>query len=232
MLGRLKRLARSAYRSIFLRSNAAIFDNVYRDRLWSIGDDPTAEFYSGIGSYDPSVVDYTDLVKRLIEELGIKSVIEIGCGDFAVASKYVSECRSYTGIEVVKRLAEHNQRKFGNASVKFIWLDASQSKLPRSDLCIIRQVLQHLPNRDILAIFQNISSKHIMVTEHLPSVANTKTYNADKKSGGAIRVPRGSGVFIDKPPFNQDAKIIMEKTVVSDIHSPDERLVTWLVSKP
>lgn len=232
MLQKLKRHARRVYNSIFLRSNAAIFDDIYRRRLWSIGDDPTAEFYSGIGSYDPSIAEYVDLVKCLIKQLGMKSVIEIGCGDFAVASQYVGVCQTYTGIEVVKRLAERNKRTFGSDTVKFLWLDASKSKLPSSDFCIIRQVLQHLNNKDIAAIFENVSSKHILVTEHLPAAANITSYNADKKAGGGIRVPGGSGVFIDKPPFNQTAEVILEKNVTSDIHSPDERLVTWLISRP
>jgi hypothetical protein len=36
-------------------------------------------------------------------------------------------------------------------------------------------------------------------------------------------------VFIDKPPFNLNAEVLMERNVVSDIHAADERLVTWLV---
>src|SRR4029079_4555282 len=100
-------------------------------------------------------------------ELNVKSVVEIGCGDFAVASTYVNQCQSYIGVDVVKRLAERNAERFGSSTVKFLWLDASKSRLPKSDLCIIRQVLQHLRNRDIKAIFRNISSNHILVTEHL-----------------------------------------------------------------
>jgi Methyltransferase domain len=229
MLNSIKRLVRPIYRSIFPRSNAVIFDRIYKERQWLIGDDPTAEFYSGTGSYDPSVKEYTDLVKQLITDLGIKSVVEIGCGDFAVASKYVDACQSYIGIDVVRRLVDHNERKYGRERVKFLWKDASKSKLPISDLCIIRQVLQHLPNKDILAILRNVSSKYLIITEHLPSIENTGAYNLDKDADAGIRVPRGSGVFIDKSPFNLNAKIILEKNVVSDIHAADERLVTWLV---
>jgi hypothetical protein len=102
--------------------------------------------------------------------------------------------------------------------------------LPASDLCIIRQVLQHLPNKDIEAIFKNVSSRYLLITEHLPAAAKIKEYNVDKVADAGIRVPRGSGIFIDKPPFNLKAHIVLEKNVVSDIHGPDERLVTWLVT--
>jgi hypothetical protein len=211
------------------RSNAAIFNRIYKKRLWGVGSDPSVPFYSGVGSYDPSVRDYVDLIRAVIKKYNIQSVVEIGCGDFAVASQYVDVCRTYTGIDVVKSLVEHNSRIFGSEKIRFIWSDASKHKIESSDLCIIRQVLQHLTNKDIENIFKNISSKFLLITEHLPSVANTKSYNLDKKSGAGIRVPMGSGVFIDKPPFNLNAEVLMERNVVSDIHAADERLVTWLV---
>lgn len=211
------------------RSNAAIFDRIYKKRLWGAGSDPNVPFYSGIGSYDPSVREYVDLVRMVIKKYNIQSVTEIGCGDFAVASQYVDICHTYTGIDVVKSLVEHNSRVFGNESIQFIWSDASKHKVAGSDLCIIRQVLQHLTNKDIENILKNVSSKMLLITEHLPSVAKTKSYNLDKKSGADIRVPMGSGVFIDKPPFNLNAEVLMERNVVSDIHAADERLVTWLV---
>ena len=70
----------------------------------------------------------------------------------------------------------------------------------------------------------------MLITEHLPSVEKTKAYNLDKVADAGIRVPNGSGVFIDKPPFNLTARIVFEKNIISSIHEPDERLVTWLVS--
>jgi hypothetical protein len=230
MLSALKNLVRPIYRSVFPRSNADVFDQIYKERPWSIGDDPAVEFYSGAGSYDPSVGEYTDLVKKIISDHRIMSVTEIGCGDFAVASKYVDACRSYIGVDVVKRLVAYNEQKYGTENVKFIWKDASKSKLPTSDLCIIRQVLQHLSNKDIKAIFKNVSSKYLLITEHLPSVEKTKEYNMDKAADSGIRVPHGSGVFIDRAPFNLNARVVLEKNVVSDIHGADERLVTWLVT--
>lgn len=229
MITTVKRLVRPLYRRFFPRSNARVFERIYRERQWGIGDDATAEFYSGIGSYDPSVDEYVELVKRMAKELVIRSVVEIGCGDFAVARKYVDAFDTYVGIDVVRRLVEHNQQRYGNQKVTFSHADASKSRLPASDLCIIRQVLQHLSNRDIEAIFANISSRYVLVTEHLPPPQKIKAYNLDKEADAGIRVPRGSGVFIDRPPFNLKARIVMETCVTSDIHEPDERLVTSLV---
>ena len=157
-----------------------------------------------------------------------RNVIEIGCGDFTVASQYVDKCHNYLGIEVVRALVEHNQRTYGTKAVSFLFADASRTKLPACDLCIIRQVLQHLSNRDIMFIFRNITAKYILVTEHLPAAHKVTSFQLHKKPGADIRA---SGVFIDKPPFNISAQVLMEANVTSDIHEADERLVTWLVSK-
>ena len=226
-----ERLIRRLWQVWATRSNAAIFANIYQNRLWGVGRDAVIPFYSGVGSYDPSVIQYVALVADVINSYSIMNVIEIGCGDFAVASQYVGNCKNYLGIEVVRSLVEHNQRTYGTKAVTFLFADASRTKLPSCDLCIIRQVLQHLSNIDITNIFLNITAKYILVTEHLPAPDKVVSFNLDKKPGADIRVPRGSGVFIDKPPFNLNAKVLMEANVTSDIHEADERLVTWLVSR-
>jgi hypothetical protein len=211
------------------RSNSAIFSNVYERRLWGSGADPGVPFYSGIGSYDPSVKDYIALVTNFIQQNNIGSVIEIGCGDFAIASQYAGICQSYLGVDVVKSLVQYNQKKFGSGSINFVYADASKSRLGPCDLCVIRQVLQHLSNHDISKIFRNVRAKFMLVTEHLPAPHKITSFNLDKQPGADIWVPRGSGVFIDKPPFSVDAKVIMDVNVTSDIHDRDERFVTWLV---
>jgi hypothetical protein len=226
-----KRLVRRARRMWATRSNAAIFGNIYENRLWGFGPDPEVPFYSGSGSYDPSVMRYVALVVDVIRKYDIQTVVEVGCGDFAVASQYVGKCQDYLGVDVAKALVRHNEKAYGTKAVRFLFADASRRKLPPCDLCVIRQVLQHLSNRDIMNIFKNITAKYILVTEHLPAAHKITSFNLDKKPGADIRVPRGSGVFIDKPPFNLKAQVLMETNVTSDIHDADERLVTWLVSR-
>jgi SAM-dependent methyltransferase len=227
----VRRLVRRTRQMWATRSNAVIFGNIYENRLWGVGSDPEVPFYSGIGSYDPAVTQYVSLVVDVISRYDIRNVVEVGCGDFTVASQYVGKCQKYLGIDVVKALVEHNQRKYGTEAVRFLFADASRTKLPACDLCIIRQVLQHLSNRDIMNILKNITSKYIIVTEHLPAAHKITSFNLDKKPGADIRVPRGSGVFIDRPPFNLSAQVLLEANVTSDVHETDERLVTWLVSR-
>jgi hypothetical protein len=199
---------------------------VYEKRFWGSGDDASDLYYSGSGSYDPCVPEYVPLVKSIIQLRNVRTVTEIGCGDFAVARQYADDCTNYLGLDVVKGLIERNKRMFGNDRIKFRLCDATKQQLEPSDLCIIRQVFQHLSNADILKILSNHQSKALLLTEHLPARHDLRGVNRDKKSGGDIRAQFGSGVFIDRPPFNQNAEVLLDRPFETD----GSRLVTWLIS--
>ena len=81
---------------------------------------------------------------------------------------------------------------------------------PSADLCIIRQVLQHLSNQQILEILEKTKVfKYVMITEHIP--LNPQVINANKSTGGYIRLQNKaiSGVYLDRPPFNQAIKTLL-----------------------
>jgi hypothetical protein len=65
----------------------------------------------------------------------------------------------------------------------------------------------------------------MLITEHLPEPRNTIAINSDKLSGGDVRIHYGSGVFIDQPPFNLNALMLLDRPFEPD----GTRLVTWVV---
>jgi hypothetical protein len=187
----IRRLVRCAVQIWATRSNAVIFGNIYENRLLGVGSDPEIPFYSGIGSYDPSITQYIPPVVDVIHRYDISNIIEIGSGDFRVASQYLDKFKNYLRIEVVRALVEHIQRTYGTKAVRFSFTDASRAKLPPCDLCIIRQVLQHLSNRDVMNILKNITSKYILVTERLPAAHKITCFNLDKKPTRIYGCPGG-----------------------------------------
>lgn len=109
-------------------------------------------------------------------------------------------------------------------------LDVCADELPRTDLVTIREVLQHLSNDDISAALSNIEKtrpRFVLVTEHLPDKEVLQSPNLDKPRGPNIRNPFGSGVFIDKPPFNRKAKVVLSVKYPSFKGSPSH-LVSYL----
>jgi hypothetical protein len=89
--------------------------------------------------------------------------------------------------------------------VRFCQLDLVSDPLPAGDVCLVRQVLQHLSNADIQSFFQRADYPWIYLTEGHP-VLRTGTVNPDKAAGHEVRFDwrtgRGRGVELDRPPFN------------------------------
>ena len=186
-----------------------IFSEIYSKNTW--GGKP-GEFYSGSGTHNPDVQRYIDTVRAFIKEKNIRSVLEIGCGDFHISSQIIEGLNvTYTGTDVVEEMMKHHQGKFGRAGISFRYLNAIDDQLPPSDMVIIRQVLQHLGNAQISNILDKIQSfRYALITEHLPA-SEKPDYNVDKIPGPHIRMKFNSGVFIDKPPFNvRNTSVLLE----------------------
>jgi SAM-dependent methyltransferase len=83
-------------------------------------------------------------------------VVDLGCGDFRVAQLFVNDSIDYTGIDIVAPLIAHNEARFASHNVRFLCLDIISGELPDGDLCLLREVLQHLSNREITLVLQQV----------------------------------------------------------------------------
>jgi hypothetical protein len=91
---------------------------------------------------------------------------------------------------------EENKKKFSSSKIKFIHLDAIRSELPKADLLICKDVLQHLPNEDIKIFLRKLKNfKHCLICN-----------SVDPKflTGSNKNIEYGSYRSIDlsKPPFS------------------------------
>lgn len=107
-----------------------VFDRIYRDNLWN-----GVESRSGPGSGDAATAKVRDQVVALVEELGIASVLDFGCGD----SYWTPDLPGYVGYdptaEAIQRArTNHPERRYTTRRPKGPF-----------DLVILRDVLQHLP---------------------------------------------------------------------------------------
>lgn len=218
------------------KTNEQIFSNVYRKKYWGEANEST--FFSGEGTYVSHIDSYNEILVETIKKFNIKSICEIGCGDFEVSKKLLSSVNvDYVGVDVVPELIEHLSNEYGDESTKFVCLDAAKEScaLPKFELCIIRQVLQHLSNRDIKSVLQNINKfPYLIITEHLP--VNPKEFNGDKVSNGYIRLQNKltSGVYLDKSPFNLPSMTELHRIRLDDKdyngNIVEAELVTFLIS--
>jgi SAM-dependent methyltransferase len=210
------------------RSPAEIFGDIYRDNKWG-GAQGT--FNSGSGSTRTHADVYAGAVRKFVRENGIRRIVDLGCGDFTVGSRLLEPGVEYVGVDIVPELIEHNERRYGSASVGFVCRDIIGDALPDGDLCLVRQVLQHLSNDQIAGVLRNVSRyRYTLVTEHYPALGVTVRPNVDKPCGEDIRVYDSSAVYLDAPPFGCTLSgPILDVEAEHWLVQPGERFRTFLL---
>ena len=202
MLRRLYQRVKAKIKGSIPKDHQKIFSEIYANGTW--GKNEGLKFYSGTGSDEKFAVPYADTIGKFIKENNIQSVVDLGCGDFRIGKKITDlNDVTYTGIDVVADLISFNSKEFGNERIKFRRLNIVKDKLPESELCLIRQVLQHLSNADIEKVLKKCRQfKYVIITEHQP-IGDNIIPNMDQQIHAGIRLGMNSGVYLDKPPFNK-----------------------------
>jgi hypothetical protein len=119
-----------------------IFTNIYEKKLWGDG-----EFNSGSGSeifYNKDT--YIPFLKKFILDNSIKSVVDLGCGNFRCGPLVYDDLDiSYTGYDTYKKLIDYNSNQYSLTKYNFVHLDFCNFKeqIIDGDLCILKDVLQH-----------------------------------------------------------------------------------------
>jgi SAM-dependent methyltransferase len=200
-------------------------EQVYDLKLWGAG---VSAFYSGEGSHHPEiVVPYVEAVTEVLSSFKEPLVVcDLGCGDFNIGSKLVPYTEKYTGVDIVASLIEHNKATFKNEKLSFECIDIATEVLPKGDCALLRQVLQHLSNREIASVVGKLASfKYVILTEHLPE--GDFEPNQDIISGQGTRLKKNSGVQLLMPPF--DMKVVGEQELsVTQPTDGKGRIVTTL----
>ena len=85
-----------------------LFVQAYRTNAW-LG----SESRSGIGASLAHTKVIRDALPLLFQELGIRTMVDIACGDFNWMSKVCLDDINYIGADIVEALIENNRRKQG-----------------------------------------------------------------------------------------------------------------------
>jgi hypothetical protein len=168
------------------RTNESVFKDIYLKQKW-YSEEVKSGFNSGSGLDEKYAVPYVNTITKFIEQHNIKNVVDLGFGDFRVGKRLVDKINleKYIGIDVVKDVIEHYNKKFKNSKISFQHKSIITDALPISELYLIRQVFQHLSNSDILKALKNIQKKSkIIVTEHQQLNRQNIVPNIDKVRGG------------------------------------------------
>jgi 2-polyprenyl-3-methyl-5-hydroxy-6-metoxy-1,4-benzoquinol methylase len=139
-------------------SNAEVFSKIYKEDLWHGG--------SGAGSKLENVKEYIDILQKYIDKPEVKTVLDLGCGDWQFSKFLDLSSVSYLGVDVVESVIESNSTSYSASNIKFISRDITTYEVPKADLIICKDVLQHLCNKDVVTILVKIitSSKFSLIT--------------------------------------------------------------------
>ena len=148
-------------RTIFMNfSYEDVFTNIYRKGLWKEGD---LTPLSGSGSNPDNSKPYVDFVADNITRLGIKSVLDIGHGDWEMWREYKFENTNYIGVDVAKDLSKSNNDKYGSKKRVFVQVKF-QDSYPDAELLLCKDVLQHLSNEDVNNLLLRFSTfKYLII---------------------------------------------------------------------
>lgn len=171
------------------------FSRIHHHNVW--GD---SESVSGAGSTLSSTRVVRNQLPHLIRRLGVRTVLDIPCGDFNWMRRVPLDVDLYVGADVVPSLIEAN-RRFANASRRFLALDLTADPLPRVDLILCRDCLIHFSYSDINKALDNIEASG---AEFLL----TTTYTSDRRRNIDIVTGQWRPLNLCKPPFNLSRPLI------------------------
>lgn len=103
-----------------------------------------AESISGQGSSTLQTVLLVRELPGLLEEVGVRSLLDLPCGDFAWMARVDRSRFTYIGGDIVPELIERNRRLHGDARTTFDVIDLVVDDLPAADVVLVRDCLVHL----------------------------------------------------------------------------------------
>ena len=128
------------------------FNEIYDKGAWAKGADGKGT--SGVGSTLEITREYRAYLEAFIKSHEIKSIVDAGSGDWEFSSAVDWNHAHYLGVDISNTVVGAVKRKYESDLVKFQVGDVTES-LPRADLLICKDVLQHLSFAQVRKFIKN-----------------------------------------------------------------------------
>lgn len=114
---------------------------------------------SGGGSFPQNTIEYREILDKFIRSNNIKTVYDFGCGDWQFTKLIDWSNVDYTGVDCVKSLIDNHNEKYKTDNINFIhMLNFKDFFDVKGDMVILKDVLQHWRNDEIILFLDNIKS--------------------------------------------------------------------------
>lgn len=148
------------------------FGRHYATNYWK-----SDESRSGRGSSLPQTAAIRDELPLLCRRLGVASLLDAPCGDLHWMGLIDLPGVRYRGLDIVPALIADNRARLAGSGREFQVLDVVARVPPRADLILCRDLLVHLPFRDVLQTlgnFRRSGSTWLLTTTFTAREANTE----------------------------------------------------------
>jgi len=172
----------------------ARFEQIYATNEWGHG--------SGEGSLPAHTRQYAQLVQQFVRDKGVKTVVDLGCGDWQF-SRYIDwGAAEYIGYDLVRSVVERNQETFRKPEISFQLFSGNFDDLGSADLLIVKDVLQHWSNEAVKAFLPTLRRyRYCLLTNCVNP--REETTNEDIRDGDFRYLD------LRLPPFNITAEEIL-----------------------
>lgn len=173
-----------------------VFEKIYSSNSWKDSYGTS----SGPGSAIECSYEYIIFLQNYVKQNRIISILDLGCGDFNLMRHFNFENVEYLGLDIVTNVIDYNKKYYSKNNVKFNEsniITFSTSNV--YDLVILKEVLQHLSNDNIIKLLNNITyAKKILIVNDIAEE------NVDCINGGY------RPINLNKHPFNLKCNTIFE----------------------
>jgi SAM-dependent methyltransferase len=173
------------------------FARAYKDGRWHHG--------SGSGSSPANTAAYRVFLAAYLRDHEIRTVLDIGCGDWRFSQLINWHVVRYTGIDVVPDLVDANTARFGRPGwIDFACADALAGwTLPAAELILCKDLLQHWPDAAVHELGGRLEGRRALLTYDLGD------RHADTEPGGHRPLD------LTGPPFSWPVREVLRYESVS-----------------
>lgn len=141
------------------------FTYVYENKIWGNNNNEEYNGSSGGGSDIEFNKDtYVPFLKNYITSNNIKTVVDLGCGDFKCGKMIYDDLDiTYTGYDTYDKVIQYNVKHHSLPKYSFTHLDFFNKKesIVPGDLCILKDVIQHWKMDEIYTFLDYIVEKKL-----------------------------------------------------------------------
>lgn len=153
-----------------------VFTSIYKSNHWVQGENTLSKNSISVSGHGSNINtdQFYNLSKnftKIIESYGIKSILDIPCGDFLWMHEIIRNKNiEYLGIDIVDDLIKKNKNNYLNKNFSFENHDVVNYIVDKKfDLIVIRDFFIHINNQDILKVINNLKQmdfKYLVVNSY------------------------------------------------------------------